>query len=212
MVDQRWQPGDTVVERFRRTDGSIGQHHPLRVLSDDGATLLAWLPPGTEIIGTRLVDGRLMRDAPLGERFRIQREQYLSTWHGTANVRRVVDDEWCSVWWFFAPEFTGWYVNLEIPLGRTETGFDRIDGVLDLDVAPDGTWCWKDEDEAEAALDAGKLTREQLKRLREEGERMGALASARAFPFDGTWTDFTPDPSWAAPELPARLREGLSPR
>jgi hypothetical protein len=31
---------------------------------------------------------------------------------------------------------------------------------------------------------------------------MIALAEAGRFPFDGTWTDFRPDPAWPAPTLP----------
>ena len=203
-----------MVERFLRPDGSIGQHHPLRVLADDGRVLLGWLPAGTPIVGSRLADGRELREAPLEERFRIPRMQIPSVWRGTSTLRRIADDEWSSVWWFFsaAGVFTGWYVNLEIPLGRTEAGPDRIDGVLDVVVDRDGHWRWDDEDEAEVAVEAGRLTAEQLDLLRAEGERVGRLAERGIYPFDGTDTDFRPDPSWAAPELPAELLDPLSPR
>lgn len=211
--DPCWLEGQTVVERFLRPDGSIGQHHPLRVVEDDGCALVGWIPAGTEIIGSRLVDGRSLREAPLAERFRIPRERFRDTWRHTSTLRRISEDEWSSVWWFFDldGDFLGWYVNLEIPLGRTEAGPDRIDGVLDLKVTPWGEWSWKDEDEADEAVSAGRLTRAQLARLRGEGERLGALAEGRVFPFDGTWTGFRPDPWWQAPRLPASLRDGLSP-
>lgn len=202
-----WQPGETFVQRFRRTDQTIGQHHPLRVLSDDGTTVVGWLPVDTPIVNTRLPDGRDPRQAPMAEMFRIPRVRVPGTWHGTANVRVITEGEWSSVWWFFTPamEFTGWYVNLEIPLGRTDIGTDRIDGALDVTVTPDRTWRWKDEDEADAAVDAGRISAEQLARLRAEGERVIALAEAGAFPFDGTWCDFRPDPDWPAPALPPRV-------
>ncbi|MFF1614864.1 DUF402 domain-containing protein [Amycolatopsis sp. NPDC058278] len=207
MSDRRWRPGQTVVERFHRPDGSIGQVHPLRVLEDDGRVLRAWLPAGTPIIGSRLADGRLMRDAPLDQRFRIPRVAVPDSWHGASTLRRIPEDEWSSVWWFFDLEgrFKNWYVNLEIPLGRTAGAVDRIDGVLDVVVERDGSWRWDDEDEAEAALEVGRLTLEQFDRLRVEGERIGALAERGAYPFDGTDTDFRPDGGWPAPELPAEL-------
>jgi hypothetical protein len=196
-----------VVERFHRPDGSIGQVHPLRVLEDDGRVLRAWLPAGTPIVGSRLADGRLMRDAPLEQRFRIPRVPVPDSWHGASTLRRIPEDEWSSVWWFFDLEgrFKNWYVNLEIPLGRTAGAVDRIDGVLDVVVEADGSWRWDDEDEAEAALEVGRLTLEQFDRLRVEGERIGALAERGAYPFDGTDTDFRPDAGWPAPELPAEL-------
>ncbi|MFJ7217313.1 DUF402 domain-containing protein [Amycolatopsis sp. NPDC098790] len=211
MSDRRWRPGETVVERFHRPDGSIGQVHPLRVLDDDGRVLRGWIPAGTPIVGSRLADGRLMRDAPLEQRFRIPRVAVADSWHGTSTLRRVPEDEWSSVWWFFDLEgrFKNWYVNLEIPLGRTPGAVDRIDGVLDVVVEHDGTWRWDDEDEAEAAIDVGRLTLEQFDRLRAEGERIGALAERGAYPFDGTDTDFRPEEGWPVPELPEGL---LSPR
>ncbi|WP_177328993.1 DUF402 domain-containing protein [Amycolatopsis australiensis] len=213
MSDRRWRPGEIVAERFHRPDGSIGQVHPLRVLEDDGRVLRGWIPAGTRIVGSRLADGRLMRDAPLDQRFRIPRVAVADRWHGTSTLRRIPEDEWSSVWWFFDLEgrFKNWYVNLEIPLGRTPGAVDRIDGVLDVVVERDGTWRWDDEDEAEAALEVGRLTLEQFDRLRAEGERIGALAERGAYPFDGTDTDFRPDPGWPAPELSPRSGEGSAP-
>jgi Protein of unknown function (DUF402) len=211
VTDQRWAPGQEVVERFLRPDGSIGQHHPLRVVSDDGLSLLGWIPAGTPIIGSRLADGRSMRELPLEQRFRLPRAQFLDTWRDTSTLRLIPEQQWSSIWWFFGPagEFAGWYANLEIPLGRTATGPDRIDGILDLVVRPSGEWSWKDEDEADAAVDAQRLTEAQLETLRAEGERLIGLAEDRAYPFDGTWTDFRPEPGWPSPSLPASLVAGF---
>ena len=42
--------------------------------------------------------------------------------------------------------------------------------------------------------------------MRADGPRVVKLIEAGEFPFDGTWTDFVPDPSWRVPiGLPARL-------
>ncbi|MGO1053200.1 DUF402 domain-containing protein [Crossiella sp. CA198] len=210
-VTMHWQPGDEVLYRFRRLDGSLGSVTPARVLRDDGAQLVCWIPDGTRVRATRLADGRHQRDAPLSERFRIPRIPVLSSWHGHSNLRLVDEHEWSSVWWFFNPDgsFRHWYVNLELPMGRGEGYVDRVDGVLDVVVEPDLTWCWKDEDEAAEAVDAGLFTVAQMGRLRAEGERMIALAEQGAFPFDGSWCDFTPEAGWPAPMLPAEIADGL---
>ncbi len=202
-MNRLWAPGEQALYRFRRLDGSISQIHPLRVVSDDGRQLIGWLPPDTPIRGTRLAGGRDQREATLGERFRLPREAFASTWRNTANVRLVDEQAWSSVWWFFSPtgEFTGWYVNLEIPLGRTEHTLDRVDGVLDVRVEPDLTCSWKDEDEADAAVEAGLFTAAQMSELRREGDRMISLAQRGEFPFDGSWCEFRPDPSWPLPTL-----------
>jgi len=54
--------------------------------------------------------------------------------------------------------FRGWYVNFEAPFMRTGSVLDTVDWHLDLWIDPDGTWRWKDEDEADAAVAAGALS------------------------------------------------------
>ncbi|ASR34843.1 hypothetical protein BAY61_07485 [Prauserella marina] len=207
----RWDRGDTVVLSFLRPDASVGQQHPLRVLADDGNDLLGWLPAGTTIVGSRLADGRDLREAPLAERFVTPRMRIRDQWRDSSTLRLISEHTLASVWWFFAVDggFTGWYVNLELPLGRDALGPCRIDGVLDLVVHPDLRWEWKDEDEAAEAVRAGRLTEEQLIALRAEGERHIALAESGAFPFDGTWTTFLPEREWSPPVLPPGLLRDL---
>ena len=174
-------------------DGTTGAVHPMTVMSDDGGLLLGWVPVGTPIRKAVLTDGRDIRAAALDQRFRLPRKLIDATWTGTSTLRLIDEHHWSSVWWFFdgvSGAFTGWYVNLEIPLGRTASRVVRCDGILDLRVDRDRNWRWKDEDELGAALDAGRISREQATMLRLEGERMGALADAGRFPFDGTHTDF----------------------
>lgn len=199
-----WAPGERVLYRFVRPTGGVGTVHPMRVLSDDGRWLLGWVPEGTPIVVSRLADGRDLREAPLAERFRLPRTRVPGRWRGCSTLRLVDEQAWSSVWWFFGPggNFLSWYVNLELPRGRTPSTVDRMDGVLDVHVGPDRTWQWKDEDEAAAAVDAGRFDAARMAGLRAEGERMIALAEAGRFPFDGTWCDFRPDPAWPLPGPP----------
>ena len=48
------------------------------------------------------------------------------------------------VMWDPQHQFVGWYVNLQEPVRRTELGFDFLDQELDIVVAPDLDWRWKD--------------------------------------------------------------------
>lgn len=202
-----WPPGAEILYRFWRLDGSLGTVHPARVASDGPDELLCWVPAGTPIRITTAPDGRTPRELPMHERFTGVRVPARSVWRGTATLRLVFAHRWCSVWWFFEPDgtFRNWYVNPEVPLGRDATGVDRVDGVLDLEVFPGGRWSWKDEDELEPALAAGRIDEAHLRRLRAEGERMAELAEAERFPFDGSHCEAVPDPSWPLPSLPAEL-------
>jgi hypothetical protein len=81
------------VQRFVRSDGTIGQHHPLRVIEDDGERLVGWLPAGTDIINTRLADRRDPRDVPLHEMFVLPRIQLRGQWRHSSTLRLVVESE-----------------------------------------------------------------------------------------------------------------------
>ena len=193
MTTTPWRPGTTVDTHFRRPDGTTGGRHPMTVVEDDGTVLLGWVPEGTPILSGVLTDGRGIREAELEQRFRLPRKLIATTWNRTSTLRWIDDRRWSSVWWFFdglTGEFIGWYVNLEIPLGRGDLEVNRSDGILDVQVSPDGSWHWKDEDEFAAAQRAGRITPHQAIALRAEGEIMGARAAAGEFPFDGTHVDF----------------------
>lgn len=204
---RRWNEGDRLLYRFCRMDGSLGTVHPARVVSDEADRVLCWVLPGTPIRITTSPDGRTPRQMPLDERFSGRRIPARSTWRSHATLRLVFEHEWSSVWWFFHPDgtFRNWYVNLEVPWGRDADGVNRVDGVLDLEVAPDLSWSWKDEDEIEWALRAGRLGTGHFRRLRAEGERLIERATAGKFPFDGTHCDARPDPEWTVPTLPDEL-------
>ena len=55
---------------------------------------------------------------------------------------------------------------------------------------------WKDEDELEASIAAGRTTPAEAAAIRAEGERV-----MRERPWPTGWEDFEPDPSWPLPRL-----------
>ena len=64
-----------------------------------------------------------------------------------------------AVWVFWhgpEREFRGWYVNLQEPFRRTSLGFDTQDLELDLVVALDGSWQYKDEEKLAGWIDRGR--------------------------------------------------------
>jgi hypothetical protein len=100
--------------------------------------------------------------------------------------------------------FAGWYINLQEPLRRTAVGFDTLDLALDVEVASDrSSWRWKDEDAFAEAVALGLIDPERAQAIRAEGERAIGLMRAGRPPFEVTWEDWTSDPGWPAPQLPA---------
>jgi hypothetical protein len=205
------EAGDIVyVRHFQR--GRVGGLFPMRAVAhrDDGLLLHgAYRQPFWHF---NMPDGRTLAQTPLPEWSAVDHVPVpartghaLLAWHPTGADY--------SIRWFFDPtdRFYAWYANLEFPGAPWRdddiAGLDTIDWDLDVWIEPDRTWRWKDEE-----LFAERLTVpdaywvDDAERVRRAGREVIALAEAGAFPFDGTWCDFTPDPGWSPPPdtLPAR--------
>ena len=98
-------------------------------------------------------------------------------------------------------KFRNFYVNFQLPFQRSHAGFDSLDLDLDIIVADDFSWQWKDEDDWAEARASGMLSAdviEGVERARSEvvsriEEGLGDLPA---------WADWEPDPSWGEPCMP----------
>ncbi len=106
------------------------------------------------------------------------------------------------LFWNERGQFVSWYIDLETQTSRALLGFDSMDQMLDIVVAPDLSWWrWKDEDELEEGLMRGIYSPEQARQIRAEGDRALARLLAREPPLDEPWEHWRPDPSWVPPKL-----------
>jgi predicted RNA-binding protein associated with RNAse of E/G family len=96
------------------------------------------------------------------------------------------------------------YVNLQEPLRRTDSGFDTVDHVLDAVVEPDrSAWRWKDERELAEAVARGLFTPQEEASFREQGERAVRRIVDGEPPFDRDWSGWEPEATWPIPRLPS---------
>jgi hypothetical protein len=191
--------------------GRLAFVRPTRVVSDDERGLLLWMARGTVSINEVALDGRGARGRPFAEWVTLQYRLQEDRWQGPGVLLYFPPDADHSVWFFRDDDgrFTGWYVNLEERARRWDdgavAGVDVVDQDLDIVVAPDRSWQWKDEDEFAERLGLPEhywVPDEAA--VRSEGHRVIKLVEAAEFPFDGTWTDFLPDSAWSEPPaLPA---------
>lgn len=194
-------PGQIIQRRYVRDDRYTWVQ-PMRVVADDDGGLLLWHPVGSDWARLVDADGNTQHELPV-DRMRDPRLKPM-TWEGYDILVLMPPDAAYSVWWFFSDGlFVGWYVNLEDPYVRRPDGVDSVDLVLDIRVLPDRSWSWKDEDEfAELTGHPLYFDASKAAAVRAEGESVVRLVEAGAFPFDGTYADFRPDPSWSALRLP----------
>lgn len=189
--------------RYFYEDGRHQAALPVRVVEDSSPRLALWLSEGTDIMYWATRDGRDPRSLPLEQRFTERLATAPRQWSGSGVLRVLLPDTPYQVLHFWDTDgtFRNWYVNFEAPMYRRGARVDTVDWHLDLLIAPDGTWQWKDENEAEAAVAAGQLTRERLGDARAHAtEIVGDLSVfiARV----GDWRGFRPSDEWSALDLP----------
>ncbi|GAA0570656.1 DUF402 domain-containing protein [Paractinoplanes ferrugineus] len=215
-----FSPGRLVL--YRNIDGDrLACVRPCRVISDDERGLLLWLAQGSPVLAEQAVDGRGIRDMPFAEWITLAKETVTTSWQGPGLLKFIPPTGDHSVWFFRDEQgnFKNWYVNLEYGALRWDdghlAGVDVIDQDLDVVAYPDHSWEFKDEDEFSERLSIPDhyWVRDEAT-VRAEGDRLVRLIEAGAFPFDGTWTDFQPEPwpvlttipdGWDRPPVPRRF-------
>jgi hypothetical protein len=95
-----------------------------------------------------------------------------------------------------------WYINLQEPIRRTETGFDTMDHMLDIVGSPDmSEWKWKDEDEFTEAERIGYFSNKEACEIRLDGEKAIRLLTSERRSFYEHWARWQANPAWKVPEL-----------
>lgn len=202
----RFTPGRVVLHRHFARDVLVWA--PLvRVVADDDLGLRLWLPHGTPLIRELTIGGENPRDMPFAEWIEAPKHMVVESYRGPSILKFNPRGADHSVWWLWAPDgrFAAWYVNLEEPSVRwddgDQAGIDLTDQDLDIWVWPDRQWAFKDDDELEERLAfPDHYWVADGEDVRARARAMVPVIESGAFPFDGTWCDFRPDPQWTLPE------------
>jgi predicted RNA-binding protein associated with RNAse of E/G family len=200
--------GQVVDWHYRRPGWQAGDAEtvqPLTVVRDDADGLVAWLAVGTPYLLPRLADGGDLRSGGASTMFTAPRVQGQDVWHSFHTLRIAPTGRAWSVWmWFEADSctFDGYYVNLEDPHVRDQTGVYSSDHVLDIEVETDRRHRRKDVDELAEAVRQGRYTPAEAARIEATANEVEAVVEAWGSPFRDGWETFRPDPSWPVPGLP----------
>ncbi len=197
-MTRSWQPGNSVVLR-EVWRGKVKSGRPYTVVEDSRARLVLYAAAGVRWMKPIQADGTPLKMR--GPSWTLREEVSIEE-----SVRIITPGSRHSVILFWTAgfqEFLQWYVNLEEPLIRTPIGFDYLDQMLDIVAAADlSGWTWKDEDELEATVAHGRLSRAEADAIRAEGKRVIAALTARRPPFGEPWDRWRPDSSWPSASLP----------
>ena len=192
-----WEPGTSVVVREVWKD-RVWTAYPAVVVEETPGQYLFFIPHGTDL--KYAVDDQ-------GRELRLYADQWALAQHRTSRAML------CFCWpdrrhsilafWDGDGNFTGWYVNVETPMGRSPTSYDYVDHCIDVLIPPDrSTWTWKDEDELEEAVRRGIWSGEEAASFRAEAREGARRVMVGEPPFDRDWSTWRPDPAWPIPALP----------
>lgn len=195
--------GDRVVRR-EVWRGRVWTGLPMYVVEDSADLLALYLPSGAPI---GFAPGRwpIATDRhpwDVGDR---------PTWwgHGVLHLHRPGEPYCVIVFWEGADRrFSRWYLNFQEPFVRHGPGIETLDHVLDIVVAPDGSWRYKDLDELAEAVALGLFDEARADRVRRAGAAAGAALDRGERWWDDAWSAWVPPPELDRPfALPAAWTE-----
>jgi hypothetical protein len=194
-----FRPGEVVVRRFLHRDGRIAAAQAARVVADDDRGLRLFVDVGAESMRRTDLAGEPTRHLPVAAELALPTMLAPVRRQGYRTLLLLPPGAPHSVSWSWLADgtFAGWYANLETPARRWPGGVDSHDQTLDVLIAADRSWLFKDEE------DLGTLDPAEAATVHAEGARLGKLAHTATFPFDGTWLDFMPPPEWTPATLPS---------
>ena len=195
MSHTPWSFGDVVVRR-EWLHGHVWAGFATYVVEDTDDLLAVYLAEGSELA---------FPDWPF--------DQWVHPWyvaghrswhgHGKLMLHRPGDAYSVDVFWTGPNRrFAGWYINLQDPFRRYESGFDTLDHELDYWMPAAGPWSAKDEELFEQRVVEGRYSEEQAAAIRATGEQVADMLSAGAHWWDESWAEWTPPPAWQSLRLP----------
>jgi hypothetical protein len=213
----RWSSGDPIVLRFVGHDDGIAQGWPQIVVEDSEDHLVLFQPAGVVVENRRFTEVNLRAAAiPLGSlgnlsalpatyipRNPIVRVIPHDAEHAVEVHYESIEGGRAPQWQASEGHLRGYKVNIQSRYVRTPIGIDTTDNRLDLVMGPDLVWARKDVEQLAAAVASGLTYEWESALFHAEAERLIALIEARAYPFDGSWASWRPDPAWPHPVLPS---------
>jgi len=200
-----WKPGDIVAWRGIFNE-RVWHVQPTIVVKDSPEEIVLALLPGTECIAEESYpkgkkNGKRRWDFKNND---WQLEKY--TWRTNRLLLIFEPDNYYSAVYFWnheSNEFLCYYVNFQQPFKRSHCGVDTLDLDLDIIIKSDFSYKWKDEDDYQKAIDHGIIFPEWVQGIEDAKKDVFDKLQRRAYPFDGAWLSWMPDPNWLPPKLPA---------
>jgi protein associated with RNAse G/E len=202
--NRMWHPGDVIAWRGIYKD-RVWHCQPVIIVKDSPQELVSTLLPGTECIADE--------NYPKGKKNSKRRWEFRNSdwtlakyiWKTNRLLLLFEPQKYYSTilfWDHLSNEFLCYYINFQLPFQRNSDAVDALDLDLDIVIHPDLSYEWKDMEDYQKAIQEGMILPEWTKEIDRAKAEVLARLDKRAYPFDGSWLDWRPEPTWSAPTLP----------
>lgn len=199
-----WKPGEIIVWRgiFRNR---VWHAQAVIVVKETSKEIVLALLPGAE----GMIEPDYVKSQKRGKRrwdFKNQSwdlEKF--TWHTNRLLFLLEPEKYYSTIHFWnnsSNAFLCYYINFQLPFQRSNCGIDTLDLDLDLVINPDLSYEWKDLDDYQKAIDSEIIFPEWVEGIEHAKPEILDKLRLHQYPFDGSWLDWLPEPSWSPPILP----------
>ena len=127
------------------------------------------------------------------------------TWHTNRLLHVIEAGKYYSTVFFWddkSNEFLCYYINFQLPFKRKHCSIDTLDLDLDIVIHPDFSFEWKDLDDYQKAIESGVILQEWVNEIETAKMKVLGRLEKREYPFDNSWLNWRPDPTWSTPKLP----------
>lgn len=199
-----WSYGDLITWRgiYRER---IWHVQPTLLVKDSPQEVVTTLLPGTECVAEESYPQQKKNDRHRW--YFVDRDWQLATYTWKTNRLLLIfePEKYYSTilfWNHGSDEFLCYYINFQLPFRRNHRSLDTLDLDLDIVIRPDLTYEWKDLDDYQTAIEHGVILPEWIQGIESAKSEILEKLARRQYPFDGSWLDWMPDPSWSPPTLP----------
>lgn len=199
-----WNFGETIVWRgiYRNR---VWHAQSVIVVKDTREEIVLALLPGTECV---IPEGYSNGKKSSKRRWDFTEKQWELEpfyWHTNRLLLLHEPEKYYSTILFWHNEsnkFLYYYINFQLPYQRSHCGMDTLDLDLDLIINPDFGYEWKDIDDYEKGIETEIILPEWVEGIKTAKQEIFNRLGKREYPFDGSWLDWLPDPTWSPPGLP----------
>lgn len=187
--------GDVLVRR-EILKGHVWCGFPVYVVEDREDLLAAYLAPGSPLAFPAWPFDRWEHPWQTAGH---------TSWsgHGKLMLHRPGDAYSVDLFWRGeAREFSGWYLNLQDPLRRSEGIVDTLDHELDYWIPAGQAWQVKDAELFEQRVDEERYTADEAAEIRGTAAGIETMLEAGMTWWDHDWSRWSPPEDWGALDLP----------